>query len=151
MIAAALSIMRGRWHWLALAVMAIALAGLAKSRAHWKNEAQALEAWQEVVRGAASIAAGVDGTLKAEQVIGQIHLLGAGLRECRGAVQVQNAAVIAAAREGEAMRRQSESAAAAVRKSEASNATLAERLAKAKAPAAPTACATPADVLEAVR
>lgn len=151
MIAAVITVMRGRWHWLALAVMAIAVAGLAKSRASWKNEAQALEAWQYVVRDAASIAAGVEGTLKADQVIGQIHLLGASLRECKGAVQVQNAAVIATAREGEAMRRQSESAAAAVRKSEASNAALAERLAKAKPPAAPTACATPGEVMEVVR
>ena len=151
MIAEALALLRGRWHWLALAVMAVALAGTAKSRANWKAEAEALEAWQEAVRGAASIAAGVKGTLKADHVVAQIHLLGAGLRECKGAVMVQNAAVIATAQAGEAMRRQSESAAAAVRKSEASNAALAERLAKAKAPAAPTVCATPAEVMEAIR
>ena len=148
-----LSLLRGRWHWLALAVMAVALAGVAKSRAHWKSDAEALEAWQEAVRGVTSVAAGVDGKLKADQVVPQISLLGAGLRECRGAVMVQNAAVIASAQAGQAMQRASASGAAAVRKSEGAAIATASRLAKAAASPSPNPalCQTPADVLEAVR
>lgn len=148
-----LSLLRGRWHWLALAVMMLALAGMAKSRANWKADAQALEAWRGAIVETTSMAAGVEGLLDPSDVSAQISLLGAGLRECRGAVMVQNAAVIASAQAGQAMQRASASGAAAVRKSEGASIDKAARLARVAAapPPNPVLCKTPADVMEAVR
>lgn len=155
MIAAGLALMRGRWHWLALAALVIALGAVQHSRANWKAKAGALSAWQANVREAASTAAGVNGTLAADDVVAQIHLLGSGLRECKGAVQVQTAAVLETAREGERLRDQSTRAAASAQKAEQGSAATAAKLrASAKAEiarAAPDQCETPADVLASVR
>lgn len=150
---AALSLLRGRWHWLALAVMVGALIALSASRDHWQKKARTLAAWQGAIVEATSMAAGVEGRLNPSDVSAQISLLGAGLRECRGAVMVQNAAVIASAKAGQAMQRASASGAAAVRKSEGASIATASRLARAAAVPSPNPalCQTPDDVLEAVR
>lgn len=147
-----LSLLRGR-HWLMLLVIGVAIAGLKMSRDHWQKKAQTLEAWQGAIVETTSMAAGVEGLLDPSDVSAQISLLGAGLRECRGAVMVQNAAVIASAQAGQAMQRASASGASAVRKSEGAAIDKAARLARAAAAPSPNPalCQTPADVMEAVR
>lgn len=155
MIAAGLALLRGRWHWLALAGLLLALGAVQHSRAGWKAKAVDLTAWQDGARAATSRAAGVEGILSADDVVAQIHLLGAGLRECRGAVQIQTAAVLETAREGERLRDQSARNAEAARKAESASVSAVVRLRKsAQAEAARAAadrCETPADVLASVK
>ena len=148
-----LTLLRSRW--LTIGMLVLTLGVMMASRASWQAKARALEEWQGQVQSATSLAAGSNGLLRPDQVVPQINMLGAGLADCKAGIEAQNAAVLDAARAGDAMAAESERAQRLARTASEGTRLLAqqlERAAKRDAPArAAPSCQTPGDVLAAMK